>query len=138
MIRLVPFELEHLVDIDPPLLTAEQCKILKPFFRQRGPAYSGIANDKVLGCAGVIVEGNVGFAWLALSDRIRQRPMMLHRAVKRGLEQVEEKLSLQRLEAQVHCEFEQGRRWVERLGFKLAGDLPNFAGSGETYLRFVK
>jgi hypothetical protein len=54
-------------------------------------------------------------AWAIIGDNCRKYFLALHNAVKRFLEV----FPARRIEATADCDFEQGHRWLELLGFKL-------------------
>ena len=107
-------------------------------YRDAGPAYTLVDGDTVLGCGGVLIEGRVGTAWAVLSDEIRARPVVLHRQVKRMLNQIVTEYQLEQVLATVYEEFSAGRRWMGRLGFREEETLTDYMGTGPTYRRFVR
>ena len=135
--EIVPFDPSDLVHIHPPTLTAAQWLPFAAGYHDMGPAFTLIDGDTVLGCAGVIVSGRVGEAWAALSDAIRTRPLVLHRTVKRKLNQIVIEHGLLQVISTVYRDFAAGRRWVERLGFRQEGMLTDYMGTGETHVRYV-
>lgn len=136
--EIVPFEPEHLAQIDPPAMTAWQVRRFAETYESGGPAFTGIEGGVVLGCAGVVVEEGVGRAWACFSDAIRERPMVLHRAIVRGLRAVEQTHNPSHIETTVYERFPRARQWLERLGFRFEEELQNRWGTGMTYLRYVK
>ena len=137
--EIVPFDPSDLAHIHPPMLTPAQWLAFAAGYRDAGPAYTLVDGDTVLGCAGVLIEGRVGTAWAVLSDEIRARPVVLHRQVKRMLNQIVMEYQLEQILATVYEEFSAGRRWMERLGFRrLEGALTDYLGTGLTYRRFVR
>lgn len=135
--EIVPFDPSDLVHIHPPMLTPAQWRAVAPGYRDAGPAYTLVDGDTVLGCGGVLIEGRVGTAWAVLSDALRVRPIVLHRKVKRLLDQIVKEYRLGQIFAVVYEEFSVGRRWLERLGFREEGTLTDYLGTGLTYRRYV-
>ena len=133
---IVPFEPSHLADIYPPVMTAEQLRKFKAAYRPQGPAYTCMDGDVALGCAGLVIKDGVGHAWAVLSDAIRRRPQLLHRAVLKGMDDALRDYDLTRMEATVHSKFRKAQSWLRRLGFKYEKALPDYLGTGETYLRY--
>ena len=136
--EIVPFKPEHLAGIRPRVMTAKHLEKFIASYRSRGPAFTCLDGDVVLGCSGVVVEGDEGHAWSVLSDAIRKRPHLLHRAVLKGLREVLETHDLKRLWAAVHWKFTKGQQWLERLGFRYENTVKNYVNSGETYYRYVR
>lgn len=78
--------------------------------------YTMFDGDKILACAGVLeYHEQRGLLWSYIASDIGTRMLALTRAVERYLSL----LSYNRLEMDVACDFEQGHRWAEMLGFKL-------------------
>ncbi len=137
--EIVPFDPSDLVHIHPPMLTPAQWLAFAAGYRDAGPAYTFVDGDTVLGCGGVLIEGRVGTAWAVLSDEIRTRPVVLHRQVKRTLNQIVTEYKLEQVLATVYEEFSAGRRWMGRLGFRrLEGLMENHLGTGETHVKYVR
>jgi L-amino acid N-acyltransferase YncA len=86
-----------------------------------GRAVSAVEDGRVLGIAGLLINGDEGTVTMALSDELRARPCALHRLVKRKLRETMDKNSLRHLHAMVHREFDAAQRWLERLGFRYSG-----------------
>lgn len=81
-----------------------------------GPAFAGLVEGEVVGCAGLIMcHAGRAIAWALLSSRATPHFASVHRAVRRFLGEQ----SIARIEAHVDCDFPQARRWVEALGFAL-------------------
>lgn len=135
---IIPFDPRHLARLDPPSLSGGEAAILSARALPLGPAFTGIEDGRVLGCAGVIVRGRTGHAWASLSDEIRRRPVLLHRAVARGLETIIAEAGLEQVEATCHVKFQRAQRWLERLGFRRVGVCPFYLGTTETYYRYVR
>ncbi len=130
---IIPFEFKHLADIAPPVMEPWQLERFATAHTLPGPAFSGIEVGRVLGCAGIVILGSSGIAWACLSDSLRKRPMVLHRAVKRGIEKIIEEHGLKRLEASCIEDFESAAHWLKRLGFKSYGTKYS---NGKSYKRF--
>ena len=135
-IALRPFRPCDLARLDPPLLPPEAAAGLEP---PPGAAFSALAGGRVLGCAGVIVPhgSRCGRAWALLGDDLRARPFLLHRLAARGLDSIARRHCLTRIEASVQADFAAGRRWLEALGFRCEGRLPDTPG-GERFLRYER
>ena len=103
--EIVPFDPSDLVHIHPPMLTPAQWLAFAAGYRDAGLAYTLVDDDTVLGCAGLMVSGRVGLAWAALSDAIRARPLVLHRTVKRKLNQVVTQFDLEQVVSTVNNDF---------------------------------
>ncbi|MEQ8195465.1 MAG: hypothetical protein RIB59_13345 [Rhodospirillales bacterium] len=136
MIEIVPFEPSHLIKIDPPVMTIRQILEFTRQYQEKGPAFTGIEEDNVLGCGGIIIDGEIGIVWAFLSNQIRKRPMALHRIVKQKLKEFERDNRLKRIIAASHENFYAAHRWLESLGFKKRDIIENYGNIGMTYMRF--
>lgn len=134
--EIVPFEPRHLLDIEPPVITQDELRVIEKSYRQLGPAFTGVEAGRAIGCAGVVIDGKNGRVWAVLSDSIRGKPFALHRAVKSGLELIVEQHGIERLEATCLAQFVTAQRWLERLGFRLADNGATFGGP--SYLGYVR
>ena len=135
-VTLRPCRPGDLARLDPPLLPPEAAVGLDP---PPGTAFTARAGGRVLGCAGVIVPpgSRCGRAWALLGDDLRKRPFALHRLVVRGLEGIVRRHALTRIEARVRTDFAAGRRWLEALGFRCEGPLPDSPG-GVPFLHYAR
>lgn len=115
---VIPFKAEHLTALvnrdsqqrEPWALAIEK--------QQGGPALTGMLDDRVLGCAGLILPWpGVGLAWMVLSEQIGDHGLWMTKMVKRFLDDVIRCHGLHRLEAVVLAENTRNRQWIERLGF---------------------
>lgn len=135
-IRVIAFEPAHLADLDPPAFDEGQLRRFAATYRKCGPAFTVMEAGRALGSGGLVIDGAEGRAWAFLSDRLRCRPALLHRTVKRALPALMRHYRLDIVTAEAHADFVAGRRWLERLGFRHQEDLPGFAGTTETYARY--
>lgn len=135
-IRLISFEPAHLADLDPPAFDRGQLQRFAAAYRRCGPAFTLMEAGRALGSGGLVIEGAEGRAWAFLADRLRRRPALLHRLVKRVLPALMRHYGLETVTAEAHADFAAARRWLERLGFRHQEDLPGFAGTTETYARY--
>lgn len=135
--RIIPFEPAHLADLDPPVFEPRQMRRFAAAYRPSGPAFTLIEGGRALGCGGLLIEDGEGRAWAFLSDALRQRPLLLHRTVKRALPALAEHYELKSTTAEAHADFTAARKWLERLGFRYDETLPRFAGTTEDYARYV-
>lgn len=135
-VRVVRFEPAHLADLEPPAFDREQLRRFAAAYRPAGPAFTLMEAGKALGSAGLLLAGGEGRAWAFLSERLRARPMLLHRTVKRALPVLMRHYALHSVAAEAHGEFAAARRWLERLGFRHDETLPAFMGTTENYARY--
>lgn len=132
--EIIPFDPAHLADIRPLVVEPDVLEAFSASYVQRGVAFTAFDGGRVLGCAGVVLRGSTGYVWAALTDEIRKRPMFLHRAIRRGMSETIKAYGLKRLEAACDIDHRTAARWLERLGFTLAGTTERH---GTTDMRFV-
>lgn len=121
MIEVVKFKKEHLTAIrerNTPFFLKEHitpAQIVR--LEQREHSYTVLSGDKVLACAGIVEHwAGRGETWALIDGYSRDSFMTLHNVVKRFLDI--HRHSYRRLEAVVDCDFPEGHRWVNSLGFK--------------------
>ena len=125
--ELVPFRPEHLAEIEPPAVTPEQLALYCRHYRPCGPAWTGIAAGRVVGCGGIVLDEHGGGAvWAILSHPVRTAAV--HRAALRLLNRGAMPCHLA---AAARADWPGACRWLERLGFRDLGI------EGE-YRRYVK
>lgn len=116
---VVPYKAHHLERLCiqeaqaylSPYLTPEMAKAL-----ELGVAFTALEGDRVLACSGVVdMWDNRCVAWAYLDQRPGHHFVSVHRAVARFLEGY----PCRRIEATVDAGFDDGHRWIKKLGFKL-------------------
>lgn len=143
-IRIVPFAPEHLTAIAPGPFDAIAVEglDLRAMAASRadvGPAWSAVADGRILGCAGIVpLWRGVAAGWLFGGEELRRHPVALHRAVARGVPQAMRGLGLHRLQISVHENFAASLAWVERLGFVKEGAMPGYGPNGDNYIRYAR
>lgn len=108
MIEIIPYHPEHLSN-------SSFQRPLNPFFD--GQAVSLRDNGRTLGIAGLVsIEGIPKLSGL-ISEELKQRPMLLHRVVKKSLPHVLDFFDLPFIEAEVPKNNAISNRWLVSLGF---------------------
>lgn len=108
-------------------------------YQERGPAFTGLVEGEIMGCAGVcLLWRGVGAAWLVTGPLVPQYPLAFHRAIRDGLQTVMESLHVWRLQADIHQGHEVSQRWVRRLGFAYEGILHKYGPDGADYVRYAR
>src|ERR1700722_10432109 len=119
--NIIPFRPEHLTQINVQAqqrrtisyLTTEYVQILA-----QGPAVTAVAEDRIIGCAGVVVQFmGMGTFWGGIAQDAGPHMLLMHRAARRLLEMPQ----LRRFEATSECDFPEGCRWLALLGFECEG-----------------
>lgn len=129
---IVPFDPEHLQMLQ---LQAAQAwlseDMLRPEYAQMvascGVAFSGIDGETLVGCAGLMnFHKDRAVAWALLSQQSGEHFVKIFRAMQKYLNVC----TARRIEAQVACDFPQGRRLVTMLGFDFEGRMRGFFPDG--------
>jgi len=132
--EVIPFKAEHLEGFKlQPMQSVSQQYCNKEFGQalEQLNSWSGIVNNKIVACAGVVEQWKGrGIAWAFLSIEAGAHMNKIHRAVKRYLDMADQ----QRIEAAVDCNFNAGIRWIEMLGFKLEGKMSKYEFGKDYYL----
>ncbi|HEU0070940.1 MAG TPA: hypothetical protein VFS04_06575 [Alphaproteobacteria bacterium] len=143
-IVIAPFTQAHLAAIAPgrfDAIAAEGLDLaaLAASRADIGPAWTAVADGRVLGCAGIVpLWRGVGAGWLYAADEMRRYPVALHRTVLRGIAAAEVGLGLHRLQISVHEDFAASLAWVVRLGFACEGAMPGYGPNGDNYIRYAR
>jgi hypothetical protein len=146
-LSIVPFEIEHLWQIQPrefearemQALGREACAWQAQEYLKRGPAWTGIIDGEILACGGAFqLWPGVAEIWAVTTARVTRWPLAFHRAIRRRLRELEENLGLWRLQVAIPAEHRVSVNWIRRLGFKDEGEKPHYGPRGETYLGFYR
>lgn len=131
--NVIPFRAEHMAQIDGGLhwIGPELAASMEGKF-----SISGTVDGKVVACAGATEVWSGRFLMWAYIDRSTRHWKSVHRAAKNFVGVVSSEA--RRLEANVPCDFEPGRRWVEHLGFRLEIDrMPKYLPNGRDAAMYV-
>lgn len=103
----------------------------------RGPAFTGIIDNRIIGCAGLVeLTPYRAVAWALLDKTSRPIQFLkIHNAVRAFLDEQ----TYKRIDAQVALSNEAGHRWARALGFKVEMFARAWAGAvGETLTEYVR
>jgi RimJ/RimL family protein N-acetyltransferase len=107
--------------------------------QKKGPAYTLLVDDHILGCGGVAIQQwHKAEGWLLLSGLAKHYPKILFRTVKTKLAAIAEEYRLKRVQGFVRPDFAPGIHFLEHLGFRHEGRLEAFGPNGEDYLIFAR
>lgn len=123
MAEVVKFKKEHLFAINEhvhdfsvktiPVASLERLEA-------RDYNYCILEGERVLAVCGCIPKGlNRGEVWCVLDKELKDVFFKVHNLIKPLIEG----LPYERIEAVVNCDFEQGKRWMQVLGFTLEAPL---------------
>ncbi len=105
---------------------------------QNGPAFTAIIDDKVIGCAGIVIPWpGMGIAWVVLDKAIEHHGVWMTRVIKHVIRDAMSGLGLYRLEAVVLTDSVRNQRWIELLGFtRENGMAKNYMPDGHNVYRY--
>ena len=144
-VTVIPFEVDHLTAFQARNFEAREMELLiKPAsyamsYLERGPAWTGLMGEQVLGCCGICVfwRGVAGL-WLVTGELVDSFPLAFHRAVKYGLQTAMAAMGLWRVQTEINAGHLVSRKWIQRLGFREEGDMPQYGPDQATYVRYAK
>jgi len=120
--RIIPFKQHHLEIIELQESQAYLGSWVTPDIAKALEAhisFTGIANDKVIACAGMIKRSECwGTLWAYLSKDAGKHLISIHKASRKLIEGS----MLKRIDTTVDCEFEAGHRWMKLLGFEMEAE----------------
>lgn len=130
--RLVPFHLSHVADMQYDLHINPRLVAHFNQTRSNGPAFTLIADERVVGAGGVVLgwEG-LGDAWAVLAPNAPK--ILVTRMAKSMLQEVKRNLNLRRIQTFTLPEPKYGL-WVEALGFRSEGTLHKYGPNGEDFM----
>ena len=110
-------------------------------WKERGPAYTLVIDDQIIGCGGVVLMSHrIGEAWTLLSSLFYKYPKTSYKTIKQYLQQIIEKEKLKRIQAVIYPNQNRAIRFIEHLGFH--NETPNgmvaSGPNGENLLLFAR
>ena len=105
-------------------------------------SFSGIENGYLIACGGImpIWEG-VAECWFFGGELLRSRKLSVVKTLVSTLAEMVREQNIRRLQAVVHCEWDEAQRFVEFLKFKQEGLLEGYGPDGSDhymYSRIIK
>lgn len=147
MVKIVPYKADHayqvldknVKDFDLQLSKLKDWESWTKEWETAGPSYSLFVDDKIIGCGGVILFGyNRGECWMLVSSEIKKYKKTVFKAVKEHLDLIVKTNNLRRLQTVVVADYEDGKKFIERLGFKPEGLLKKYGPNGEDFLMYAR
>ena len=131
--QVIPFEPAHVLEIVESPNSILQVFNLASTFHAQGPAFTGVVNGVMVGCAGVACYGHIGEAWMLLNSAAQPHALWLMRTVRGYLADIKRNMHLHRIQSVVRTDAPQHVRVIELLGFVYEGTLLNYGGPGVAY-----
>lgn len=121
--KVVDFKAEHLESLGLQESQAYLSSWVTPAMAETlesHPSFTGIAEGKIIGCAGIIpIWQGRAMAWAYIGEDAGKHFVKVHREVKKFLDNC----YIKRIEATVDAGFDAGHRWMGMLGFELEAPL---------------
>lgn len=132
-VKIVPFHIDHLKALTPRLECNEVMQGKINGIHVVGPAWSGFINGEIVAVGGIrpifeASDGLVGEGWLATSTLVSRYKKTFHKHFKRHLRQVQREYGFDVVMAGVKEGFNDGAKWLERLGFELVDSHSQYYG----------
>lgn len=135
---LAPFEVAHLAVLEPPTLLRPSLRLFAMTYRTAGPSLTFVERGRIVGCAGLTIEGSEALAWAFFTAPLSRRALKhLHRSFRRVLPTLKRQHDLSAIRAEIHPDDIFGRRWVAYLGFRFDGVAAPNPLLGERMLRYL-
>ena len=144
MIKVIPFEPEHIMGMEPLMDDACTKAMMQSIeylqaLKRLGPAYSGFTDDgKCVGAAGVKqINAKTYEGWALLAVDSKQHIKSILRAVELFVQNFFDYDVADRFQATVKMNFPQGHRFAKLLSFKPEGILHNY-DQNEDYMMYAR
>lgn len=145
MVEIRPFRPEDVDQLQPQyaqeieLASAGDWRHMTRFAAEVGPAWTGVLDGRVIGCAGFAMrwKGRAS-AWCIIgADVPRGAWLSIHRGVVARIAQLPA-LGIWRLEAETMHGFIEGARWLRLLGFEHEGLARGYGPGGQDFGRYAR
>lgn len=104
----------------------------------KGPAYTGVLNDRVLVCAGVsILWPGVGEAWLLTHPDIGEHKFWFYRRLRKMFNLIVKVHQLHRVQSDVDCTFKESCDMMRHLGFEVESIMTSYGPNREDFVRYT-
>lgn len=127
-VKIIPYEPHHIDEImrdgarerTKKIAALSEWQDWKRIWKEKGPAHTILVDQKVLLCAGVmLMNWNRGEVWMVGSKMIKKYQKTTFSSVKKYLDMIIKEFKLRRVQGLVEPDFEEGKRFLEHLGFRL-------------------
>lgn len=116
----------------------EEWEWLAKLYQEHGrPALTALAEDRVIGCGGVLAMWTIGEIWLHISDEMVERPIWFHKSIVHEINKVKAASGLNRLQTAIPLQNVKNRKWIKALGFRAEGIARKYGVNGEDCMRYA-
>jgi len=143
MIRVIPFEKEHLNQIKPRWCydgdSVLSERTLEVHENSRTFIQTLESDDGIVAIVGLtVIWDGVALVWAIVSDLVMKYPKATTKKIKTLLEFGARMLKLRRVQLDVRVDFKESLRWVKFFGFKKEAVLEKYACDGTDHILFVR
>ncbi len=133
-LRMIPFEPRHLCSVVPRQEDQKPPEIMWSVLHKGGPAWTGMVDDRILFCAGILIlwEG-VAEAWSFCDEEASRYPREVLKYQVEYLNRMIKERKLHRVQAHVLSSWRSAYRFMERLGFKRECLMRKYGANSEDY-----
>lgn len=102
-------------------------RVFATYTKLEHPSFTVMLDDEPLACAGIWIwdlshSPRTGEAWAIINhDLGSKKPIVLTKAIRRGLDAAQEEYDLARIHATIDARNEKACRWAKLLGFECEG-----------------
>jgi len=140
-VEIIPFKKEHAIEIkvrkhEDDLKRNQLYETWAEMNELQGPAFTGLYEGKIVGCAGIrVLWPGVGEAWAIFSPEIVNLKQEAYHYVLKFLSQIVDDWKLHRVQAQARTDFPLASKYLEGLGFVFEGLMRKYYDDGsDAYL----
>lgn len=91
-------------------------------------------NDTPIAIVGItLLWPGVCDVWGIVSDDVKKTPIAFHKNIKHALNFYAGHLRIKRYQIYIKIGYKEGRKWAEKLGFRVEGALDYFGPDGQAY-----
>jgi RimJ/RimL family protein N-acetyltransferase len=146
VVEIVPFEVEHLVELMRRELTEftlqrsdEIAKARGEFYLSRGPCFSAVEDGVIVGAGGLIIMWpGVGEGWLmANKDAALRHKRYAYEVVIKHIIKLACDLDLRRIQAHVDVNVPAAVKFAEQLGFQREGLMRKYGEDGSDHYLYA-
>lgn len=131
--KVIPFKPEHL----------EQIELKENYIQGDCPktivntAFTFESDGKIIAIIGgfPFVPGVIHW-WAFISKHVRDYPIDFHKEVLKMLDWYEENEKPRRMQFEVNCDYPEGQKWAESLGFRVEGVMEAWGPRGEDHFLY--
>ena len=139
MIKVMNFKPEHIKDITLKDIYTDE-NHLETIVAIRNSHVQTLTSDgKPIAIVGMtkICKGVAEF-WGLIGKEVKKVPHGFHRTILGIVAHLEKEMVLHRIQIIVLFEYAEGRKWVEKLGFKPESVLQKYDSLGRNYIMYVR